>query len=134
MSRVLLVEGDKTFRITIPDDAKITFAPFSPPKRNGYARTPNELTGTLRIYQGTKDNIIAMFTDVASFRELTAVSYEEMVVREEGAAIWKSDEDGYKREEQVKFERDFVADRAALPAAAEEPKRRRIRKPKEATA
>jgi hypothetical protein len=94
--RVLLVEADKIFRITIPDDAKVTFGPFSPPTK-GRPYGSNESRGTLRIYQGSKDNIIACFAGVSSFRELS-MQYAEQVAKEEGATIWKDDDKGYTRE------------------------------------
>src|SRR5215467_13081559 len=53
----LLVFGEKTFKIEVPDDAKITFGPFSPPTRDGYAR-PERAVGTLRIYKGSKENVV----------------------------------------------------------------------------
>lgn len=105
MSRTLLVEGEKTFKIDIPDDAKITFGPFAPPsaKDSKYGSSSGERSrGTLRIYRGTKDNIIGCFSPVSSFREITAINYSEQVAKEEGAVLWKSDANGYEREEKVK--------------------------------
>jgi hypothetical protein len=95
MSRVLQVEGDrKTFRITIPDDAKVTFGPFSPPvgdEAKGYGLQPQKAKGTLRIYQGGKtkatESVLAVFVGVASFRDLSVIEYEEQVVVEKGATI-----------------------------------------------
>lgn len=97
----LLVIGAKNFKIDIPDDAKVTFGPFSPPrsKGNGYTDA-SKLAGTLRIYRGSKDNIIACFTEVYGFRDLS-MGYMEEVAKEEGATIWKSDDKGYQREEKV---------------------------------
>lgn len=115
MSRTLLVLGEKNFKLTVPDDARITFGPFSPP--TGSSTKPNygvdndRLKGTLRIYQGktkTTENIIGVFTNVRGFRDLSVLDYEEEVAREEGAVIWKSDKDGYKREEKVKRATKFV--------------------------
>lgn len=103
----LLVFGDKTFKITVPDDAKITFGPFSPPGKMGYTGSQERAVGTLRVYQKTKDNIIAVFAGVKGFRDLS-LDYEEEVAREEGAIIWKSDKDGYKREEKVQRASEWV--------------------------
>lgn len=109
MSRQLLITftDDKKAKITIPDDAKITFAPWAPPRKNGFARDVHELQGTLRIYQGTKDNIIGCFAPVFSFRDLT-MGYAEQVAKEEGATIWKDDEKGYVREHKVSVQREWV--------------------------
>jgi hypothetical protein len=121
VSKTLLVFGDKTFKITVPDDAKITFGPFSPPsKMNGYTATPERALGTLRVYQKTKDNIIAVFSGVKGFRDLS-LDYEEEVAREEGAIIWKSDKDGYQREEKVQRQRQWVDTAQLPPAEAEDP-------------
>lgn len=108
MSRDLLVFGEKTFKITIPDDAKVTFAPFSPPTRgdHGWAGS-GKAAGTVRIYRGTKDNIMAVFSGVTGFRD-TSLEYMEEVVREEGATIWKSDEKGYVRDEKRSGSRTWV--------------------------
>lgn len=118
----LLVFGDKTFKIGIPDDAKITFAPWSPPRSNdrGFQEQRNT-TGTLRIYQGTKENIIACFSGVHGFRDLS-LEYAEEVAREEGAVIWKDDEKGYVRESKVEQTRDWI--QPELPAATPRRKRR----------
>lgn len=110
----LLVFGEKTFKIKVPDDAKITFGPFSPPTkdRNDWMASGRAL-GTLRIYKGSKDNIIGVFSGVKGFRDLS-MEYEEEVAREEGAIIWKSDKDGYKREEKVQRHSDWVEPVAAI--------------------
>lgn len=110
MSRRLLVFGEKTFEITIPDDAKVTFGPWSPPsEKSNYAMTERALTGTLRVYQGSKssENILAVFSGVRSFRDVS-INYREEVAREEGAVIWKSDENGYERQEKASIQRAWV--------------------------
>lgn len=114
MPRQILVQGDKTFRITVPDDAKITYGPFSPPTK-GSPYGGDRSIGTLRVYLGTEKNIIACFTGVAGFRDLS-LDYAEQVTKEEGATIWNSDKDGYKREEKVTRSKDWVLETATLPA------------------
>ncbi len=111
MPRTLLVDGDRTFRITVPDDAKITFGPFAPPtgKESNYGAS-ERLRGTLRIYQGTKDNIIGCFSPVGSFRDLNSIDYSELVAKEEGAAIWKNDADGYQREEKQSVRHEWQSE------------------------
>jgi len=124
MPKVLQVEGDKLFRITVPDDAKITFAPFSPPSKvDGFARRPETAVGTLRIYQGTKDNIIAVFSGVRGFRDLS-LEYQEKVATEEGATIWNSDQHGYSRETKVQRRSEWTDDEPAL-LEAPRPRRRK---------
>jgi hypothetical protein len=100
--RKLLVFGDKTFRVTIPDDAQVTFGPWSPGSKDssGY---DSQKRGTLRIYGKSKTDIIGAFSGVTGFRDDT-LDYEEQVVIEQGSAIWNSDKRGYSRE--VKVTRD----------------------------
>lgn len=111
MSRELLVFGTKTFKITIPDGAKVTFGPWSPPTAdNKYAdRSDKALNGTLRIYETSKSgaSVLAVFSGVSGYRDLS-IDYSEEVAREEGAIIWKSDKDGYKREEKVQRSADWI--------------------------
>ena len=104
--KTLLVEADEIFQITIPDDAKITFSPWSPPKKDGYVNE-RTLAGTLRIYQTTKDNIIACFAGVRTFRDIS-MSYRKQVVKEEGATIWKDDEKGYVRDSKVSVTNEWT--------------------------
>ena len=51
----LLVFGHKTFKITVPDEAKITFGPWSPSTGEGkYQMSEKALNGTLRVYESKK--------------------------------------------------------------------------------
>lgn len=107
-TKQLLVFGEKTFKITIPADAKVTFGPWSPPtKSNGFSGDRESLKGTLRVYKGNKDNIIACFAGVTGFRDLS-MQYAEQIAKEEGAVIWKDDQEGYQREEKVKRKQEWV--------------------------
>lgn len=108
--RTLLVIADKTFRITVPADAKITFGPWSPGKKdsNPVYQENNIRGGTLRVYDSDK-NIICCFSSVQSFRD-TAINYAEQVAKEEGATIWKSDQNGYEREIKNSVKKEWVND------------------------
>lgn len=136
MPRELLVFGDKTFKIGIPDDAKITFGPWSPPTGQHSGRgfgDPQHRTGTLRIYQGSKENIVACFAGVWGFRDLT-LDYSEEVAKEEGATIWKSDQDGYVREDKISRTKEWTSGSVPAIEAAPKPKRRsRAKKSEEPT-
>jgi hypothetical protein len=108
--RELLVIGSKTFKISIPDEAKVTFGPWSPPTGEGkYQATDKALNGTLRVYETAKTGagILAVFSGVTGFRD-TSIQYAEEVAREEGAIIWKSDQNGYEREEKVQRKTDWM--------------------------
>ena len=110
--RELLVFGDKTMRIGIPENADITFGPFSPPSgENKYGRSAEDKRGTLRVYtkKGNGKYLLAVFSGVKGFRDLSQIDYSEEVAREEGAVIWNSDRNGYQREEKVKRSSEWVS-------------------------
>jgi len=123
MPKELLVFGTKTFKITVPDDSRVTFGPWSPPTGSEkYATSDRALVGTLRVYQGTpksSENVIAVFSQVTGFRDLS-LEYAEEVAKEEGATIWKSDKNGYEREEKVSRKKEWVVPVVPLLAEIEE--------------
>jgi hypothetical protein len=105
--RQLLVFGERTFKIEVPDDAKVTFGPWSPPSRGDVNwQGSGRAEGTLRIYRGSKENIVALFTGVRGFRDLS-LSYQEQVAKEEGATIWKDDDEGYVREDKFSRKKEW---------------------------
>lgn len=124
MSKELLVFGSKTFKITIPDGAKITFGPWSPKSEAGdrYSNSDKALSGTLRVYESGKSgaSVLAVFSGVHGYRD-TSLEYQEEVAREEGAIIWKSDKDGYQREEKVKRDADWITPQISAPEVVENP-------------
>lgn len=126
--RTILVEGDKTFKIKVPDGARVTFGPWSPPKKAGdryTERSDSDKRGTLRVYaNSTNDSIIAVFAGVTGFRDLT-LEYSEKVAVEEVSEVWKSDEKGYEREVKGKRSSKWIEPDAplALPAAKRSRKR-----------
>jgi hypothetical protein len=129
--RQLLVFGERVFKIEIPDDAKITFGSWSPPTQSRSGRPYQENgfnpTGTLRIYRGSKENIVALFAGVTGFRDLS-LSYQEQVAKEEGATIWKDDEEGYVREDKFSRTKEW-RNEAPPPLPAPSNGRKRKAKP-----
>ncbi|SRR5258706_13394623 len=129
--RELLVYGDREFKITIPDDAKITFGPWSPPpsaaqRKSGANWDEGSKRGTLRVYQGTteaKGNVIAVFSGVSGFRDLT-IGYAEKVAVQEGSSLWKSDQHGYMTENKASGKTEWVTQNAIAPPA-QPPRRKR---------
>lgn len=125
MPKQLLVFGKTTFKIEIPDGARVTFGPWSPPGADpkGYAGASDKaLSGTLRIYSGgpkSTENILAVFSGVSGFRDVS-LGYAEQVAREEGAVIWKDDEKGYVREDKVTRQKAWVNDAALLKEGDED--------------
>lgn len=109
MSRTLLVFGQKIFKLTIPNDARVTFGPWSPPNAKGYTRE-HSLDGTLRVYDGPseKASIIFVQSGVSGYRDLDKIEYTEQIAKEEGATIWKSDQHGYQREEKHSRKYEWV--------------------------
>lgn len=79
--RLLLQMKDGTQKkITIPDDWKVTFGPLHPGKQEG-----NGGHTALRCWSGSKTKEIqhAVFTDVASFRDMSIEIMEEREERKE---------------------------------------------------
>ena len=120
--RELLVFGNKTFKISVPDEAKVTFGPWSPQGGEGkYQMSEKALNGTLRVYGSSKAgaSVLAVFSGVTGYRD-TSLDYAEEVAREEGAVVWKSDKDGYSREEKVNRKTDWHTPAIAAGEAEEE--------------
>ena len=119
MSRVIRVFGEREFKLTIPDDSKVTFGPWSPPGiKNSYregGRTHSDNVGTLRVYGKSKDDILAVFAGVYGFRE-ESLGYSEKVAVEEGSTVWKDDQHGYVRDQKVTRRSQWVDEPKALPA------------------
>ena len=128
MSRTLLVQAQKNFKVTIPDNAKVTFGPWSPPsdKTTRYDNSDKALAGTLRVYENhtTGASVLAVFSGVTGYRDL-ALDYAEEVAVEQGATIWKTDKDGYHREDNVTRSTDWLV---PVPPTIAEPKHRAKRK------
>lgn len=111
MSRTIEVNGEKKFRIEIPDDAELTFGPWSPPtKEDRGFRNEEQRRGTLRVYNAGKKQIIGVFAGVTAFRDLSVIGYAEEVVRLEGETLWKSDENGYQTESKQAGKRAWVGE------------------------
>lgn len=118
--KTILVVGDKTFKISVPDDSIITFGPWSPGKKDranvtAFVSENIAAGGTLRVYDAKK-NILACFAHVTSFRDLS-LEYNERVVVEEGSTIWNSDKEGYKREHKQAARQEWVAEPKLLNGA-----------------
>lgn len=111
VAKTLLVHGsDGDFKITLPAGARVTFGPAIPfaPKNgtNGMFNQGNR-DYSLRVYANAKnDSLIAVFAGVQGFRDLT-IPHAKLVIREAGKSVWKSDEEGYKIEHEVKQEKSF---------------------------
>lgn len=105
--RELLVFGEKTFKIRVPNGAKLTFGPFSPPttKESAYNRSDGDKKGTLRVYEGT--NVIAVFSGVSGYRD-TSLEYMEQVLIQQGETVWKDDLNGYSRSSSSSGVRTWV--------------------------
>jgi hypothetical protein len=102
-------DGKPPFRITVPKASRVTFGPWSPQTGatpEGARYSDRALVGTLRVYAPgpkTSDNVLAVFSGVAGFRDLS-IEYAEQVAVEVGSIMWNSDKRGYSRE--VKVTRD----------------------------
>lgn len=101
-----LADG-KDQKITIPKGAWVTFGPTIPYKGKNQGAYERSDGYSLRVYANkAKDSLVAVFCDVKSFRDLS-IPCAKLVIREAGKSVWKSDEDGYKVEREVKREKSF---------------------------
>lgn len=112
---ILMRTAEGEFKVTVPPDAKLTFGPAipGPSKSRGYE--PSRMEYAVRIYKGSKENLLAVFTGVYNFRDIE-MPVAKLIVREAGKSVWKSDETGYKVEEDVKKSGRFVDDLHLLEA------------------
>lgn len=91
-TKELLVFGaSNTYKITIPAEAKVTFGPFSPPTKFGGGGYSDTKAGTLRIYDRSKERMLAVFSGVTGFRDLS-IKYEELTIGGAGEEIWEEEE------------------------------------------
>lgn len=108
--RTLMIQmKDDEYRVTIPAGARVTFGPTIPyqkKSKNGYASESHD-GYSLRVYENEKnDSLIAVFSGVSSFRDI-AIPHAKLIIRESGKSVWKSDEEGYKVEHEIKKEQTF---------------------------
>lgn len=71
--KILVFDIQTQFTVTVPDKAKITFGPTIPypARQQGVIRTPDERGYSLRIYEGNKENLLAVFPGVTGFRDMS---------------------------------------------------------------
>lgn len=105
-TKTLLVrDAEGEFKVDLPANAKLTFGPNVP-----FARGDGHVTSqhgyALRVYVESKENIIAVFTNVRWFRDITLPVFRK-VLKEAGKTLWRSDEQGFKVEREVKREESF---------------------------
>ena len=99
---LLLTTSDGDFRITIPAGSRVTFGPTVPFERKDSGGYNRDKGYSLRVYENSKnDSLIAVFSGVGSFRDID-IPHAKLVIREAGKSVWKSDEEGYKVEEETK--------------------------------
>jgi len=104
---LLLNTADGDMRITLPDGARVTFGPSIPyQKKDSYSAGREGYS--LRVYadKGT-DSLIAVFGGVNSFRDIN-LPLAKLIIREAGRSVWKSDEEGYKVEAEVKHKQAWI--------------------------
>lgn len=115
----------KEKRISIPDDARVTFGPWSPPggTEKSYNVSERALAGTLRVYShGTKatENILLVLTGVAAFFDTNDIEVEEKMAEVVGSTAWSSSKSGYKIEEQVQTKESWAPAGKLVTAGDEE--------------
>ena len=126
-------ESKKLFRIVVPDDAKLTFGPWSPPsgKERAYGETSKALNGTLRVYENhtASASVLAVFSGVTGYRDLSIEMIEQVAV-ETGSVIWNSDRTGYSRSESVKRDESWTTPAIAAGVVVAPVEKRRPGRPR----
>ena len=100
----------KDMKIVLPEGSRITFGPTIPGKKGNsvdFSNNEGRSGYSLRVYESKgNDSLIAVFCDVRSFRDIN-LPCSKLILREAGKSVWKSDEEGYKVEQEVKVEKTF---------------------------
>jgi hypothetical protein len=114
--RILVTADHKKFIVTVPIDSVLSFGPFSPPTAANKSHWPEEdRRGTLRVYSAKKADILAVFSGVTMFRDLS-IGYAEEVAKTEGDSLWKDDDKGYVRKVQTRTQKAWVVPELDSPA------------------
>jgi hypothetical protein len=91
---ILRLKNGDTRKLTIPIDWKLTFGSVVPHAPGGHAN--REAGGVaLRLYEGNKENLRAVFTDVISFRD-EAIEIRELKTRIKRKVMQKASRHGAK--------------------------------------
>lgn len=72
---ILELKNGDTRKITVPGHWKLTYGNVVPYAKND--RNPGESRVALRLYDGNKDNLRAVYTDVVSFRDASIGTLEK---------------------------------------------------------
>ena len=93
--------SEKERRVDIPASSEILFEII---ERKGHG------LGVLTVYEGVAKTtpILAVFTGVENFR-YESIAVRELVHRENGKSVWKSDETGLSVDSNYRRERALVA-------------------------
>ena len=129
--KTIHVSGTEQFRISVPDDAKVYLGPLVPKKEivipegakitNFYANEQQYNDGrstpsyALHV-EDAEGNKIACIPGATGFRDLS-IDFTLKIASEEGSTIWKSDNEGYSRQENIRKNERWHAetDKPVLP-------------------
>lgn len=98
-----IVAGREKYRVTVPDDWKVTFGPVAPGAR-GYADL------ALRFWEA-ENKQRAIFRNVDSFRDLS-IPYSRQLTSKSGESSWSEDDSGYEMSEHVNIETEWISEDA----------------------
>lgn len=91
---VLELKNGGLRRVTVPATWKVTFGPTTPYERkNSYES--GQLVWAVRFYEGNKENLRAIFTDVKSFRD-ESIPILEKVTKVQRKATQRATASGFK--------------------------------------
>ena len=79
LPRILQVFGreGREWEVTVPGYARVTFGPFSPPGSGSGGDYDSKRRGTIRVYGKTKEDMLAVISDVEGFIDKSLVGRVE---------------------------------------------------------
>jgi hypothetical protein len=98
MREIMVQTHDGTFKVEVPDDAKLTYGYFNPGQKEnprGFESNQDQRRACLRVYKGSPKNGVqlAAFTGVVSFRD-TELKVTRLVAKVKGEEQFWQDDDG----------------------------------------
>jgi hypothetical protein len=114
---IVTLDNSKNVRLNVPDGGRVSLGFVTIPTPEGVKPLHWSDRPYFKAFQiHDKDgNSLCCMQNVSSYRDMT-INYAEEVVREEGASIWKSDNNGYEREEKLRRTQTFDEGTTQLPA------------------
>lgn len=113
---IVIPNSTKTFRVQLRDDSTCGFE-WLKTWVDGAKTTAYDRAQLLFVIRDAAGNMLASFENIRSFRDST-INYAEEIINEGGTVVWKSDNNGYEREEKVQKTRSWMDETKQIVQAA----------------